>query len=85
MSLITTAVDSPEPMFDRDTEPVDHMDPGVASTVTTVEAPQLFDLVLHHNRTLEVLEQTYVTVRNIKISQGNTLEDDHLSRILTGM
>ena len=72
---------SQEPMFDNDGGPVDHMDTGDASAVTTVEAPQIFDPVLHHNRTLEVLEQTYVTVRNVKISQGSTLEDDHAARV----
>ena len=75
-------MDSQEPMFDSDDKPpVDQMDTGVTSTVTTVEAPQVFDPVHHHNRTLEVLEQTYVTVRKVKLSQGQTLEDDHAARV----
>ena len=68
-------------MFDSDDKPVDQMDTGVTSTVATVEAPSVFDPVLHHTRTLEVLEQTYVTVRNVKISQGSSLEDDHAARV----
>ena len=74
-------MDSNEPMFDSDDTPVDQMDTGVSSTVATVEAPSVFDPVLHHTRTLEVLEQTYVVVRNVKISQGSSLGDDHAARV----
>ena len=68
-------------MLSIDGWPVDHMDTGDALTVTTVEAPLAFDPALHRTRTLEVLEQTYVTVRSVKISQGNSLEDDHAARV----
>ena len=75
-------MDSQEPMFDSDNkQPVAQMDTGVTSTVTTMEAPQVFDPEHHHNCTLEVLEQMYVTVRKIKISQGHTLEDDYAARV----
>ena len=74
-------MDNNEPMFDSDDKPVDQMDTGVNSTVVTVEAPNVFDPVLHRNRTLKVLEQTYVTVRKVKVSQGTTLEDDHAARV----
>ena len=74
-------MDSQEPMFDSDGGPVDHMDTGDASAVTTVEAPLIFHPVFHRTRTLEVLEQTYVTVRSVKISQGASLDDDHAARV----
>ena len=51
-------MDSNEPMFDSDDKPVDQMDTGVNSTVVAVEAPNVFDPILHRNRTLEVLEQS---------------------------
>ena len=63
--------------------PVDlmNMDTGDGLAVTTVEAPLVFDPALQHTRTLEVLDQTYVTVRRVKISQGSSLEDDHVARV----
>ena len=36
---------------------------------------------MYHNRTLKVLEQMYVTVRKVKVSQGQTIEDDHRARV----
>ena len=80
MSSLVTPMDSPEPVFTIYGGPVDHMDTGEALTVTTVEAALVFDPV-RRARTLEVLEQTYVTVRSVKISQGNSLEDDHAARV----
>ena len=74
-------MESQEPAFYIDGGPVDHMDTGEGFTVATVEAPVVFDPDLRRARTLEVLEQTYVTVRSVKISQGNSLDDDHVARV----
>ena len=76
-------MDSQEPVLNIDGGPVDHMDTGDASAVeaATVEAPLIFDPVLHRTRTLEVLEQTYVTVRSVKINQGTSLDDDYAARV----
>ena len=69
-------------MFDsEDKQPVNQMDTGVTSTITTVEARQTFDSEFHDSRTLEVLEQTYVMVKKVKMSEGQTLEDGHDARV----
>ena len=73
--------DSQEPVLHIEGGPVDLMDTGDGLAVTTVEAPLVFDPALQHTRTLEVLDQTYVTVRRVKISQGSSLEDDHAARV----
>ena len=61
------------------------IDHGDTSTITTVEAPRVEQFAFHMedelNRTLEVVQETYVQVRRVKLSQGTTIENDHDARV----